>query len=72
VILSEIKGGKEMIGNDFVEAAIEAGFTHEQADFLDQWLAKFPHSHDVSEIDGLEDAIEEGIEEELAEGEGEE
>ena len=39
--------------SEFVDNAVEAGFTVQQAEFMDQWLAKFPHNHDVSEIDGL-------------------
>lgn len=50
--------------SDFLEDAIEAGFSREQAEFLDERLAKYPHSHTVEEIDGLEDALEDIEEEE--------
>lgn len=54
---------------DFIEAAMEVGFTEEQAEFMDQWLAKFPHGHDVSEIDGVDELVDEKVDEAL---EGEE
>lgn len=47
----------------FILDAIEAGFTQSQAEFLDECLAKYPHSHDMTEIDGLEEALAEEEEE---------
>jgi hypothetical protein len=58
--------------NEFVEAAIEAGFTQEQAEFMEQWLARFPHNHDVSEIDGVDELVDEKVDEALEGGEDEE
>ena len=44
--------------SDFSKQAQKAGFTKEQADFLDTMLAKFPHMHDIDDIEGLEEALE--------------
>lgn len=52
----------------FTKQAIVAGFSQQQADFLDTMLAKFPHEHDMADIEGLEEALEEAgveIEEEV-------
>ena len=43
----------------FEEAALEAGFTKDQIEFMDEWLAKYPHTHSMDEVDGLETALEE-------------
>ena len=45
--------------DEFIENAIEAGFSRKEAEFMDNALAKFPHSHDVSDVEGLEGALEE-------------
>jgi hypothetical protein len=50
------------VSNQFVEAAMEVGFTQEQAEFMDELLAKYPHSHRVEEVEGLDDYIETAIE----------
>ena len=42
----------------FVKAAIAAGFSEQQADFMDKALAKFPHEHDMEDVRGLEEALE--------------
>jgi hypothetical protein len=42
----------------FQKKAIAAGFTPNQAAFLDLELAKFPHEHEIEDIVGLEDALE--------------
>lgn len=42
----------------FTKQAIAAGFSQAQADFMDSMLAKFPHGHDMDEIEGLEEALE--------------
>ena len=45
--------------NEFQEMAKEAGFTDKQIEFLNDFVAKYPHSHSVEEIDGLEEMLEE-------------
>jgi hypothetical protein len=45
--------------NEFEEAAREAGFTEAQIAFLDEWLAKYPHTHDMTEVEGLPEALDE-------------
>ena len=42
----------------FKRQAMAAGFSQEQADFMDSMLAKFPHTHDMEDIEGLEEALE--------------
>jgi len=42
----------------FTKQAVAAGFSQQQADFLDTMLAKFPHMHDMEDIEGLEEALE--------------
>lgn len=47
----------------FYDDATEAGFTPDQARFLDECLAKHPHTHDVDDIVGLEEALDDaGVE----------
>jgi len=47
------------MGKQFKEVGEEAGFNEDQLEFMWQFLAKEPHTHDMSEIDGLEEALEE-------------
>lgn len=54
----------------FTKQAVIAGFTQAQADFLDSRLAKFPHIHEMEDIEGLEEALESEDEEEEDEEEG--
>lgn len=42
----------------FEKKAITAGFTPNQAAFLDAELAKYPHEHEMEDIVGLEEALE--------------
>jgi hypothetical protein len=42
----------------FTKQATAAGFSQQQADFMDSMLAKFPHTHEIEEIEGLEEALE--------------
>lgn len=49
----------------FLDEAMEVGFTKEQAEFLEERLALNPHGHDMSDIDGLEEALAD--EEEISE-----
>lgn len=49
--------------SDFTRQAQKAGFTPQQADFLDTMLAKFPHSHEAGDIEGLDETISEALEE---------
>lgn len=49
---------------NFLEHAIEVGFTTEQAEFMQEWLAMVVHSHAISDVEGLEDALEEDDEDE--------
>ena len=58
--------------SEFTDMAVEVGFTQEQADFMEQWLAQESHSHGVDEIDGLDEAIDEKVDEALEGGEDEE
>lgn len=50
----------------FIDDAMEAGFSQSQAEFMDEMLAKYPHNHDMTEVDGLIQALDdiEGEEEE--------
>jgi hypothetical protein len=41
----------------FIGLAIAAGFSREQAEFLAENVAKYPHSHDMNEIHGLDEAL---------------
>lgn len=47
----------------FVKAAVAAGFSESQAEFMDEWLAGANHTHDIEDIEGLEEALGE-VEEE--------
>lgn len=44
---------------DFLAQALAAGFSESQARFMDEFLAKHPHDHEIEDIDGLEEALEE-------------
>ena len=48
----------------FQKKAIAAGFTPNQAAFLDLEMAKFPHEHEIEDVIGLEEALEDDGEEE--------
>ena len=48
--------------SDFYYEALRVGFTKIQAEFLDENLAKYPHSHTVEEIEGLDDYVDESVE----------
>lgn len=48
----------------FTKQAVAAGFTQEQADFLDKQLAKFPHEHTAEDITDFDDAVIEALPEE--------
>lgn len=43
--------------NAFVKAAVAAGFSEAQADFMDEWLAGANHHHEIEDIEGLEEAL---------------
>lgn len=47
----------------FIELAVEAGYEPAMAEFLWDHLAKFPHTHTSDQIEDLEEAVEEIIEE---------
>jgi hypothetical protein len=49
--------------NQFIDTAVESGFTLGQAEFMDEMLAKFPHTHNVMDIDGLDVYVEEMVDE---------
>ena len=51
------------MSKDFEENGLEAGFCIEQLEFMWEFLAKYPHGHEIGEINGLEEALE-GEEEE--------
>lgn len=44
--------------NDFIDSAITCGFTEDMAEFMWKYLAKFPHTHDIDDVVGLEEALE--------------
>ena len=48
--------------SDFSRRAIQAGFSQEQAAFLDTMLAKFPHTHEADEITDLDEVIADAVE----------
>jgi hypothetical protein len=60
------------MNGDFIEAAIDAGFSESMAEFMDQWLAKYPHGHSVDEIDGIDELVDEKVDEALEGGADEE
>ena len=62
--------GKKM-RERFIQDAVDAGFTQEQAEFMWDALAQKPHTHSVDEITGLEEAIAEEVAE-IADGEDDE
>lgn len=49
--------------DQFVNEAIEAGFTRQQAEFMSDMLAKYPHTHSVGEVEGLEELLDDMEEE---------
>ena len=58
----------------FNEMARAAGFTETQAQFMDEFLAKVPHTHEIEEVEGLEEALafeDDGVEDEGDEDEDE-
>ena len=52
----------------FKREAIDAGFTEKQAEFLASRLARNPHNHEIDQVEGLENRLDE-IEETLIEAE---
>jgi len=44
--------------NTFIRAEMAAGFSQEQAEFMDEALAKHPHTHDIEDIGDLEERLE--------------
>lgn len=52
------------MNDEFIESGLESGFTESQLEFMWVFLAKYPHTHSMDEIDGLEEALEEVEEEE--------
>lgn len=45
--------------SDFIKDALEAGFDIRKARFMDEYLAKHPHSHDIDDVEGLSETLEE-------------
>lgn len=43
--------------SEFKSNGLEAGFTEEQLEFMWDYLAKIPHTHDVEEITGLDEYL---------------
>ena len=43
---------------NFVNLATGAGFTEDQAEFMHNYMAQVHHHHDIDEVDGLEDALD--------------
>lgn len=46
-----------------IEQAKRVGFTEEQAKWIESHFARKGHHHEIEEIDGLEEALAEGEEE---------
>lgn len=44
---------------EFISLAMAAGFSRSMADFMDNWLAKHPHSHEIEDVEGLGESLEE-------------
>lgn len=57
--------------NEFVKRALAAGFTPTQAQFMRSYLSKPGHTHQIDDVEGLEEALE-LQEEELEEDEEDE
>ena len=55
--------------SEFVQDATKAGFTRKQAEFMEESLAKFPHTHTAEEITDFEEAVAEIPIEDEEEGE---
>jgi hypothetical protein len=55
----------------FKEAAKEVGFTDEQIGFMVEWLAQTNHGHNIEDVAGLEEKLDE-IEEDEEEEEDDE
>ena len=55
-----------MSQHNFIEEAVEAGFSKEQAEFMFMNMAQSEHTHEIEDIEGLEQALD------LDEGEDEE
>lgn len=47
-----------MADSEFVTEAIAAGFTRQQAVWLEENVAEEGHGHDIEDIDGLADALD--------------
>lgn len=56
---------------EFNQAARDAGFSLKQIEFFEEFVAKMPHSHTAEEIVGLDDYVEQLVDE-GEEDEGEE
>jgi len=49
---------------EFLADAVEAGFTEDQAQFMWRYVSLDGHRHEIEDVDGLEEALEE-VEEEI-------
>ena len=48
-----------MTSAEFRRVALSVGFNVNQAKFLDEALAKHPHSHEIEDVEGLPETLEE-------------
>ena len=58
-----------MASDQFEEAARDAGFSRKQIDFFVEHVARFPHTHNAEEINGLEETVAELVEAEMGDEE---
>jgi 16S rRNA C967 or C1407 C5-methylase (RsmB/RsmF family) len=63
---------EKRVMEEFIELAEEVGFTKDQAEFMYEHMARRPHTHTAEEILGIEDVVEEALDEALAQEEVEE
>jgi hypothetical protein len=47
---------------EFQNEGKAAGFTPAQLKFLDEWFTGYGHSHEIADVDGLEEALEGEVE----------
>lgn len=58
-----LQGDRRMKDTEFYAEAIKAGFKPQQAEFLTNFVSRFPHEHTSDQISDFEDAVIETIEE---------
>ena len=53
--------------SEFLRAALAAGFDEKQAKFLELWVALKGHEHEVQDIVGFDEAVNEILDEDVDE-----